>query len=169
MKFPIRLSIISFVIVTLTACGFHLRGPSDIPFESIFIEGNTLVISKDLKKSLRTSDIVILKSSKNAELRLELVGEEREKRILSLASAGTVNEYELYYRVHYRTKLVDQPTWSEVHTVESRRDYTYSDANLLAKQTEEKKLNENMQKDVINGIMRRLSALKKRPPQAAEQ
>lgn len=168
MKFPIRLSLIAIVIATLTACGFHLRGPSEIPFNSIFIEGNTLVISRDLRKSLKTSDIEILPSAKGAELRLDLVGEEREKRILSLASEGTVNEYELYYRVHYRTKLAGQPLWDEVHTVESRRDYTYSDANLLAKQTEEKKLNQNMQRDVINGIMRRLTALKRRPQQTQQ-
>lgn len=161
MKNNTRQFLIALLIVGLTACGFHLRGPSDIPFSSISIEGNTLVISKNLKKSLRTTDIVILPSPQDAELRLELVGEENEKRILSLAGTGTVNEYELYYRVHYRTKLADQATWSEVHTIESRRDFTYSDANLLAKQKEEKKLNENMQTDVINGMMRRLSSLKK--------
>lgn len=157
-----RLYLISCLMLTLTACGFHLRGPSDIPFESISIEGSTLVISKDLKQSLKTSDIEILPSSENAELHLELVGEENEKRILSLAGAGTVNEFELYYRVHYRTKLADQATWSEVQTIESRRDFTYSDANLLSKQREEKQLNENMRTDVINALTRRLSALKKR-------
>lgn len=161
MKNILRLYLITFIVLASTACGFHLRGPSDIPFESISIEGNTLVISKDLKRSLMTSDITILESPKDAELRLELVGEENEKRILSLAGAGTVNEYELYYRVHYRTKLADQSTWSDVNTIESRRDFTYSDANILAKLTEEQRLNENMQKDIVNGIMRRLSALKK--------
>lgn len=157
-----RLCSIIGLVIALTACGFHLRGPTDIPFDSIFIEGNTLVISKDLKQALKTSDIEILPSSENAELRLELVGEENEKRILSLSGAGTVNEFELYYRVHYRTKLANQETWSEVDTIESRRDFTYSDANLLAKQREEKQLNENMQKDVINALTRRLSALKER-------
>ena len=156
-----RLYFIYLLMTALSACGFHLRGPSDIPFNSIFIEGNTLVVSKDLKKSLRTSNIEILQTSENAELRLELVGEENEKRILSLSGEGTVNEFELYYRVHYRTKLAGQATWNEVNTVESRRDYTYSDASLLAKQTEEKKLNENMQKEVVNSIIRRLSVLKK--------
>ena len=156
-----RLYLVALFITALTACGFHLRGPSDIPFSSISIEGNTLVISRDLVRSLNTSDIAILHSPKDAELRLELLGEENEKRILSLAGAGTVNEYELYYRVHYRTKLADQATWSEVNTIESRRDFTYSDADLLAKQTEEKRLNDSMQQDVLNGLMRRLSTLKK--------
>lgn len=156
-----RLCLFTLIVATLSACGFHLRGPSEIPFKSISIEGNTLVISRDLKQALETSNIAILQSPKDAELRLELVGEENEKRILSLAGTGTVNEYELYYRIHYRTKLASQELWSDVYTIESRRDFTYSDATLLAKQTEEQKLNENMQEDVLNGLMRRLSSLKK--------
>lgn len=156
-----RLYLISCLVVILTACGFQLRGPSDIPFDSIFIEGSTLVISKELTQALKTSDIKILPSYEDAELRLELVGEENEKRILSLSGAGLVNEFELYYRVHYRTKLADQVTWSDVQTIESRRDFTYSDANILAKQIEEKKLNENMRTDVVNALTRRLSALKR--------
>ncbi|MFW5431654.1 MAG: LPS assembly lipoprotein LptE [Methylophilaceae bacterium] len=163
MKSTIHLCLVSLIIAALTACGFHLRGPNDIPFTSIFIEGNTLVISKDLKQSLNTIKVEILESPKNAELRLELVGEENEKRILSLGGEGTVNEFELYYRVHYRTKLAGQATWSEVNTVEARRDFTYSDANLLAKQNEEKKLNQDMQQNVVNSILRRLSALKRQP------
>lgn len=160
MESTVRLYLALLVITALTACGFHLRGPSEIPFSTIFLEGNTLVISKDLKSSLNISNVEILPSAENAELRLELVGEENEKRILSLGGQGTVNEFELYYRVHYRTKLAGQPTWSEINTVEARRDFTYSDANLLAKQNEEKQLNKGMQQYVVNSIMRRLSALK---------
>jgi len=151
----------SLIIASLSACGFHLRGPSDIQFKSVFIQGNTLTISKDLKKYLTLNDIQILPTADKAELLLELVGEENEKRILSLAGDGTVNEYELYYRVSYRSKLINQPLWSEVSTIESRRDFTYSNATLLSKQTEENKLNEVMQKDVVNRLVRRLSALKK--------
>ncbi|MGQ0442248.1 MAG: LPS-assembly lipoprotein LptE [Methylophilaceae bacterium] len=161
MKTLARRTLLLLLLSSLVACGFHLRGPSDIPFKSIHIQGNTLVISKNLNKSLATNDIKILASAENAELLLEMVGEESEKRILSLSGRGTVNEFELYYRVHYRAKLLGTETWSQVQTVEARRDFTYSDADLLAKQTEEKRLNENMQSDVLNGLMRRLSALKK--------
>ncbi len=161
MKSITYLFLTSLIIASLSACGFHLRGPSDIQFKSVFIQGNTLTISKDLKKYLTLNDIQILPTAEKAELLLELVGEENEKRILSLAGDGTVNEYELYYRVSYRSKLINQPLWSEVSTIESRRDFTYSNATLLSKQTEENKLNEGMQKDVVNRLVRRLSALKK--------
>jgi LPS-assembly lipoprotein len=149
------------LISSLVACGFQLRGSASLAFSSIFIEGSTLVISKGLLKSLRTNDIKVLNSSENADILLDLMGEENEKRILSLSGRGLVNEFELFYRVHYRTKSAGAELWSPVQTIEARRDFSYSDANLLAKQGEEKRLNENMQADVLSNLMRRLSTLKK--------
>lgn len=146
---------------SLLACGFHLRGQADIPFESIHISGNTLVISKKLSRQLNTNGVKVVSSAEDAELQLEMVGEESEKRILSLSGKGKVNEFELYYRVHYRTRVTGEALWGQIQTVEARRDYSYDDANLLAKQGEEARLNEDMQKDVLNGILRRLSSIKK--------
>lgn len=138
-----------------------MRGAADVPFNSIYIQGNTVIISKALKKNLTLNSVKVLDSAASAEMLLEVVGEESEKRILSLAGTGKVNEFELYYRVHYRTKLADDALWSQVQTVEARRDYSYDDTQLLAKQGEEKRLNEDMQSSVVNALVRRLSALKK--------
>lgn len=148
--------------VMLTACGFHLRQPSPIAFKTIHIKGTTL-INKALKKALLEQDIKVVTEPEEAELQLELLKEENEQRILSLSGTGVVREYELYYRVQYRTKIAGDATWTLPMIIEGRRDYTYNDANLLAKQAEQKLLTESMQTDVLNGIMRRLSALKKAP------
>jgi LPS-assembly lipoprotein len=156
-----RLWLVLLMSSSLIACGFHLRGAADVPFNSIFIQGNTIVISKALKKNLTLNNVQVLDSADTAELLLEIVGEESEKRILSLAGTGKVNEFELYYRIHYRTKLAGDALWSQVQTVEARRDYSYDDSQLLAKQGEEKRLNEDMQSTVLNSLVRRLSALKK--------
>ena len=160
LKLSLRALFYIALIASLIGCGFHLRGAADLSFHTIFIQGNTLVISKNLNRRLHTNDVKVLDSAENAELLLEMVGEESEKRILSLSGKGKVNEFELYYRVHYRTKLPGAELWSPVQTIEARRDFSYSDANLLAKQGEEKRLNEGMQQDVISGLMRRLSSLK---------
>lgn len=144
----------------LTACGFHLRQPSPIAFKTVQIKGTTLINSA-LKKSLQEQGVKVVTEAEDAELQLELIKEENEQRILSLSGTGVVREYELYYRVQYRTKLAGEATWTLPIIMEGRRDYTYNDANLLAKQAEQKLLSESMQTDVLNGIMRRLSALKK--------
>jgi LPS-assembly lipoprotein len=151
----------ALVMSSLIGCGFHLRGAADVSFKTIYIQGNRLLISKNLSKSLTNNGVKVLPSTYGADLILETVKEESEKRILSLSGRGVVNEYELYYRVRYRTKMVGAELWSPVQTVEARRDFSYTDANLLAKQSEEARLNENMQADVVSSLLRRLSALKK--------
>jgi LPS-assembly lipoprotein len=161
LKVNLRGWFLLLLISSLISCGFQLRGATDVSFSNIFIQGNTLVINKKLVKSLNTNGVKVLPTADGAELLLEMIGEESEKRILSLAGTGTVNEFELFYRVHYRTKLAGSELWSPAQTVEARRDFTYDDANLLAKQGEEKRLNENMQQDVLSNLMRRLSSLKK--------
>jgi LPS-assembly lipoprotein len=161
LKIARRLWLVLLMSSSLIACGFHMRGAADVPFNSIYIQGSTIVISKALKKNLTLNSVKVLDSADTAELLLEIVGEENEKRILSLAGTGKVNEFELYYRVHYRTKLAGDALWSQVQTVEARRDYSYDDTQLLAKQGEEKRLNEDMQSSVVNSLVRRLSALKK--------
>ena len=155
------LAFVLLLSLTLAACGFQLRGVADLSFKNLYIQGAKLSISRELNRSFKTNGIQVVKEAADAELLLELINEINEKRILSLAGGGTVNEFELFYRVHYRTKAAGAATWSQVQTVEARRDYTYSDANLLAKQDEEKRLNDNMRSDVISGILRRLAALKK--------
>ena len=144
----------------LTACGFHLRQPSPIAFKTVQIKGNTQ-INTALKKALIEQGIKIVTEAEEAELQLDLLKEESEQRILSLSGTGVVREYELYYRIQYRTKLASEATWTLPLIMEGRRDCTYNDANLLAKQAEQKLLSDSMQTDVLNGIMRRLSALKK--------
>ena len=148
--------------VMLTACGFHLRQPSPIAFKTIHIKGTTL-INKALQTALTEQGVKVVADPQDAELQLELLKEENEQRILSLSGTGVVREYELYYRVQYRTKMTEEAVWTLPLIMEGRRDYTYNDANLLAKQAEQKLLTESMQTDVLNGILRRLSALKKAP------
>lgn len=153
--------LLSALLLLLVGCGFHLRQVTPIVFDSIRVSGNTQITSP-LKTLISQQGITVVSDAKlPAELDLELIKEESEKRILSLSGQGVVREFELYYRVQYRTRVVGKPSWDEPLTMESRRDYTYSDANLLAKQAEEKRLNQTMQAEVIQGIMRRLAVLKK--------
>jgi LPS-assembly lipoprotein len=138
-----------------------MRGAADIAYSTIHIQGNTLIVNKKLIKLLKINGVKVVESAESAELLLDMVGEESEKRILSVGGQGKVNEYELYYRVHYRTKGAEDALWSQVQTVEARRDYTFDDSQLLGKQAEENRLNQDMQNDVTYSIMRRLAVLGK--------
>lgn len=156
------LGIITALIFTLavSACGFQLRGNADLSFKNLYIQGGTLSISKELKRSFKANGIQIVESAEDAELLLEMLGETNEKRILSLSGRGLVREYELNYHVSFRTREAGSPTWSAPQKVQSRRDFSYNDNALLGKAGEEEMLNKDMRTDAVREILRRLTAIK---------
>ncbi len=144
----------------LSACGFQLRGLAQLSFHNIFIQGSTLSMSKELKKSLETNGVKVVTDSEDAELMLELLSEETDKRILSIGGDGKVSEYALSYQVSFRTRAATNPLWGEVQTVQTSRNFSYNDANLLGKADEEVMLISDMHKDAMRELLRRLTAIK---------
>jgi len=149
------------ILLMITSCGFHMRGMTEISFKTISLEGKELSFTKNLKKILNSNKVAIVLPSENPELRVELIGEESEKRILSLSGQGLVREYEIFYRVRYRIKTTESETWSQENTLETRRDFTYSDSNLIGKEEEERQLNESMRNEAITNLFNQIQLIKK--------
>ena len=149
------------ILLMITSCGFHMRDMTEISFKTISLEGKELSFTKNLKKILNSNKVAIVLPSENPELRVELIGEESEKRILSLSGQGLVREYEIFYRVRYRIKTTESETWSQENTLETRRDFTFSDANLIGKEEEERQLNESMRNEAISNLFNQIQLIKK--------
>ena len=150
-----------FALLIITSCGFHMRGMTEISFKTISLEGKELSFTKNLKKVLNSNKVAIVLPSENPELRVELIGEESEKRILSLSGQGLVREYEIFYRVRYRIKTLDSDIWSQENILETRRDFTFSDSNLIGKEEEERQLNESMRNEAISSLFNQIQLIKK--------
>ena len=148
-------------LLMITSCGFHLRGMTEISFKTVSLEGKELSFTKNLKKTLASNKVAIVLPTENPELRVELLSEESEKRILSLSGQGLVREFEVFYRVRYRVKTVDSETWSQENILETRRDFTYSDSNLIGKEEEERQLNESMRNEAITNLFNQIQLITK--------
>ncbi len=144
------------MLLMITSCGFHLRGMTEISFKTISLEGKELSFTKNLKKTLASNNVTIILPTENPELRIELLSEESEKRILSLSGQGLVREFEIFYRVRYRIKTIDSETWSQENIIETRRDFTFSDSNLIGKEEEERQLNESMRNETITNLFNQI-------------
>ena len=82
------------LLLTLSACGFQLRGTAQLPFQTLFVDAGGNSIGPDLMQALRYGGSAkIVNTPGEAEAVLQVLGEEREKRILSLNAAGRVSEY----------------------------------------------------------------------------
>ena len=161
MNFIQKKLIALLMLLIISSCGFHMRGMTEISFKTISLEGKELSFTKNLKKVLNSNKVAIVSSTENPELRIELLSEESEKRILSLSGQGLVREFEIFYRVRYRVKTIDSEIWSQDNIIETRKDFTYSDSNLIGKEEEERQLNEAMRNEAITNLFNQIQLIKK--------
>jgi LPS-assembly lipoprotein len=161
MNFIQKKLIALLMLLIISSCGFHMRGMTEISYKTISLEGKELSFIKDLKKVLNRNKVAIVSSTENPELRIELLSEESEKRILSLSGQGLVREFEIFYRVRYRVKTIDSEIWSQENIIETRKDFTYSDSNLIGKEEEERQLNEAMRNEAITNLFNQIQHIKK--------
>jgi len=160
-----------FLIVALTpifiGCGFHLRGSATVPFQTLYIPNPKSGIALELKRNIEAgTNAKVVDDPKGADAILELTGESREKIILSLTGAGRVSEFRLRFRVSYRVHDGKGGEYVPTSVVQLQRDVTYSDSEILAKEAEEQLLFRDMQNDMVQQVLRRLSAAEKPKPKA---
>ena len=156
------------LVLTLSACGFHLRGSNGsfmLPFATMHIGlPDTSPLAIDLKRYIRAiGSTEIVDTRDGADAALEVLSDPentRTKTILSLNSNGRVREYQLGYSINFR--VVDKagnvllaPT-----IISLTRPITFNEAQVLAKETEEASLYRDMRNDLVQQIMRRLAAIK---------
>ena len=155
------------ITVLLAACGFQLRGAAPLPFETVYMANTTGGIGLDLKRNIQSGTrTTVIDDAKKAEAVLEFLQEVREKKILSLAATGRVREFQLIYSVAFRVHDGKGGEFLPVSTVQLKRDVSFNDTDVLAKETEEALLFRDMQFDMVQLILRRLAAAQPpKPPQ----
>ncbi len=149
----------------LGACGFRLRGASDLPFKTLFLGfPPNSSFGAELARNLRAgTNTQIVTVRDQAQALLEIVGESREREVLSLNAQGRTREFQLRSALTFR--LVD-PTGRELiarTTLSARRDVAFNDAQVLAKESEEALLYRDMQSDLVQQLLRRLAAVQVAP------
>jgi LPS-assembly lipoprotein len=151
--------------MTLCACGFQLRGSNGqttLPFKTVYVGfPETSPVGIELKRYIRASgDTSVVTDPKAAQAVLELLSETREKVILTLNSQGRVREYSLIYKLRFQVKDGKGGELMAPTEIALKRDITFNESQVMAKEKEEEMLYRDMQSDLVQQILRRLTALK---------
>jgi len=153
--------IVLLLSLLLGACGFHMRGQNNfaLPFQKLYVQSANefAPFINELKIAIGASDVQITESPDQAQLTLQIVSEVTDKQILSLSAAGRVLEYRLQYRISLRAYDQKQQEWLAPQEITLRRDYSYDDTQVIAKQQEEALLYKNMRGDAVQQVLRRLN------------
>ncbi len=146
----------------LSACGFQLRGQYTLPFSSVFVSTPVgSVVAAELKRELANIPTKLMPSPKDADAQLNILEDRRDRQILSISAAGRVREYDLKLRVLYQ--LTDGKGGVMIPTSEIllSRILSYDDSRIIAKQQEEALLYQDMERDAVAQILRRMTAIKR--------
>ncbi|MBI1771538.1 MAG: hypothetical protein HYR68_04150 [Burkholderiales bacterium] len=150
------------VVMLLSACGFALRGPVALPFKSIYIGmPESSALGGELRRHIRANgQTQVMSEAKDAQVILEVLSETRDKQILSLNSQGRVREYNLIYNFRFRVRNNVGKEYLEPVDLQLKRNISFNESQVLAKEAEEVLLYRDMQSDLVQQIMRRLAVVK---------
>jgi LPS-assembly lipoprotein len=146
----------------VSACGFKLRDSAQLPFRRLHtnLDRNS-VIGAEFRSMVRvSSDTVLVDRIQDADARLEVLSESREREIVGFTSTGRPREYQLRLRYRFRVLRGNGQDWLPATELLLYRDITATDIEIVTKQQEEELLYREMQSDVVQQLLRRLSALK---------
>jgi LPS-assembly lipoprotein len=147
----------------LSACGFQLRGSDGraaIPFKTIYIGvAETSPLGIELRRNIRARDTEIVSDPKAAEAIIEVLDEGRDRVIQSLNTQGRIREIALMYRLRFRVKDNANKELLAPTEITLKRNISFNESQAIAKEKEEELLYRDMQSDLVQQILRRLSAL----------
>ncbi|MEN9538440.1 MAG: hypothetical protein RLZZ126_675 [Pseudomonadota bacterium] len=148
----------------LGGCGFQLRGEQKYNFDSIHVNApQNGPVAQDLRRMLGE------RVREPAQVRLDILNEQREKTVVGVNATGQVREFQLRIRVSFRLRNArGQDLILDSELLQSR-DISFNESAVLAKEAEEVVLYRDMQADLVQQMLRRLAAVPSANPHASQR
>jgi len=149
----------------LAGCGFQLRQTNDFAFKTLYPNfSTTSSLGVELRRNLLgTGRIELLaepKDMQKADVILDILSEVQQQVPVGVSSTGQVRELQLRLRVRFRLRTPQGVELIESVELFQQRDLSFNDSAALSKEIEQGILYRDMQTDIAQQIMRRLSAVK---------
>lgn len=151
------------LLATLGACGFHLRKEAVLPagMEKVWLQGADPLspLGRDLAKALQRAGSDVVDKPGDGVAVLKITANSIGSDVLSVGGRARANEYSMRYHVEFR---IDDNGGSSIlpnQILELSREYTFDSAQAVAVAAEEDLLRAELQREMVQTIMRRLDTL----------
>ncbi len=154
-------NLLLLTLLTLTACGFHLRGSFEIPpyMQTVeVLDANPPTrIAPELKRALQNEGVVLTDDQAQADAVLRLQAESFTRRVQAVDADGKAQEYGLRYSIVFSVLGPDGREWLSNASASAARDLRFSELAVLGSDDEEDRLRLEMRREAVRGILRQLS------------
>ena len=160
-----RLFLASLAAPALAACGFELRRTPTFAFSTLFVGASqNSTLANELKRSIASGGTVEVindvRQIQRVQVIMDVLAEQREKVVVGLNASGQVREFQLRIRMRFRLRTPQGKELIPDTELLQQRDISFNESAVLSKEAEENLLYRDMQTDIVQQLMRRLSAVK---------
>jgi len=150
-----------FLCISLSACGFHLRGASsfDGSDKLVYLEAPRGSFEQQLADDLRIAGAQLINEKEGSDWYIKVSQARSGREIATLNERGTVDSYKLHLTVTYSVFDTENKLLRSPQTLTESRQYAFNPVNIIESEFEEDALINGMEKDVSLRIIRHLSEL----------
>ncbi|MEI6336024.1 MAG: LPS assembly lipoprotein LptE [Methylococcaceae bacterium] len=150
-------SVILGMALLLSACGYHLRGALELPagLKNVYLEGGSGQLQEQFNSAMKISSVAIASSPETAGIIVRIFDEDNQRRILSLSSTGTANDFELEYRFDYELVDSKNKVLMPRQSIAIKREYYNDQVAVIAKGNEEAVILNEMYQQAVRSIVSR--------------
>ena len=143
-------------------CGFRMRGAQTLPIDTLFLAlPVNSPLGAEITRVVRSSTTTqVVTNRKDAQAIFELLGESRQREVLSVNAQGRAREYQLRLLTSFRVVDPNGIELVPATTLTARRDIAFNESELLAKESEEALLYRDMQSDLVRQMVTRLQGMR---------
>jgi LPS-assembly lipoprotein len=157
-----RTLLVALAATPLAGCGFKLRGAQTLPIDTLYLAlPINSPVGAEITRVVRSStNARVVTDRKTAQAIFELLGEAREREVISVNVQGRAREYQLRLQTTFRVVDRDGVELIAPTALTARRDIAFNEAEFLAKESEEALLYRDMQSDLVRQMVNRLQGIR---------
>lgn len=154
-------SLFLILVLSLSACGWHLRGAAQLPPQMaqtrIVSSVQTSELLRQLKRGLSSADVLIVGQEVEDAAVLN-VQPSTGRETLSIGPDGRVTEYEIFAKVRFSLTLPTSSFAVPVQEIYLTRDQVFDPLEVLAADKEQILFQKDMERQLAGMILDRISA-----------
>lgn len=159
-KYYSRALLTLVLAITLSACGFHLRGNIPLPdgIKHMYIQAPASTFKDKLELILINAGAEIAGAASIADVVLNITETETDRTVGTLDERGKANSFNLNFSVKYR---LEDPTGKKIRktSLKETRRYDFDPELVVESESEEADLLLDMEQDIALRIVRQLSSV----------
>ena len=154
------------VSLWLGACGFHLRGSEPLPAEMLvtYIHGTSEFDSlyDDFRTALESRGVRVTQDRGEATAVLNILENNTERNVLTVDLSGKVQEYRISQIIQFGVVAADGQPVVDQQSVTRSQGFKFNRDDVLGKEREAETIRRELQRDVVNLAMLRITAAGRR-------